>query len=136
MVPERLKSVMSEGARHCWTLDELHDGLCAAGHGADPSTIFRALGRLEARGVVRAVNLDGRRSRYELAGAHHEHLVCEGCGGIDAVPCGLVVSFVEQVRRTCGFEVEGHQLVLRGRCRSCQIAEPAAPPGPMDRERR
>ena len=136
MVPEQLRAVMTDGARHCWTLDELHDGLRAVGHEADPSTIFRAIGRLEAHGVVRAVALDDRRSRYELAGEHHEHLVCERCGGIDAVPCGLVASFVEQVRRTCGFEVEGHQLVLRGRCRSCQAVEPAALFGPIGREKR
>ena len=136
VVPEQVRAVMTEGERHCWTLDELHDGLRAVGHDADPSTIFRALGRLEAHGVVRAVALDDRRSRYELAGEHHEHLVCERCGGIDAVPCGLVASFVDQVRRTWGFAVEDHQLVLRGRCRRCQAAEPAAPSGSVGRERR
>jgi Fur family ferric uptake transcriptional regulator len=136
VVPERLQAVMSDGARHCWTLDELHDGLRTAGHDADPSTIFRALGRLEAQGVVRTVSLDGRRGRYELAGEHHEHLVCEGCGAIEAVPCGLVAAWADQVRRECGFEVEGHQLVLRGRCRRCRAGQDSAPRTSARRVRR
>ena len=119
VVPEQLEAVMSGGDRHCWTLEQLHDDLRTAGHPADPSTVFRALGRLEAQGVVRTVPIDGRRGHYELAGEHHEHLVCEGCRRIEAVPCGLVASWVEQVRATCGFEVAGHQLVLRGWCRRC-----------------
>lgn len=126
VVPEQVKVVMTGGARHCWTLDELHDELRTAGHEADPSTVFRALGRLQAQGVVRTVALDDRRGRYELAGDHHEHLVCEGCGGVEAVPCGLVTRWVDQVRRTCGFEVSDHQLVLRGRCRRCRSEGPAS----------
>ena len=130
VVPDQLEAVMSAGTRHCWTLEQLHDELRTAGHPADPSTVFRALGRLEAQGVVRTVAIDGRRGHYELAGEHHEHLVCEECGRIEAVPCGLVASWVEQVRQTCGFEVAGHQLVLRGRCRRCLGAEPAGPARP------
>ncbi len=118
---------MAGGDRHCWTIDDLRAGLDAAGSGPDPSTVFRAVGRLEAEGVVSRVVIDERRTHYELAGEHHEHLVCDGCGEVEAVPCGLLSSWVEQVRRQCGFEVVDHEVVLRGRCRRCR--PPGGPTG-------
>lgn len=120
--------MMAGGDRHCWTIDDLRAGLDAVGSDPDPSTVFRALGRLESEGVVSRVAIDERRTYYELAGEHHEHLVCNGCGDVEAVPCGLLTSWVEQVRIQCGFEVADHEVVLRGRCRHCQ---PAGPPGPV-----
>lgn len=131
MVPGQVMAAMAGGTHHCWTLDEIHAQLGAAGFEPDPSTVFRAVGRLEAEGVIRSVALDGRRGYYEVASGHHEHLVCIGCGDIEAVPCGLVASWVEEIRRTSRFEVDDHQFVLRGRCRRCREADisPSGKPG-------
>ena len=120
VVPEQVRAVMAGGGRHCWTLAELQEGLGALGVVPDPSTVFRAVGRLEVSGVVRRVELDERRAHFELAGEHHEHLVCDGCGEVEAVPCALVVTWVEEVRRECGFEVSDHEVLLRGRCWRCR----------------
>lgn len=116
-MPEQVRAVMAAGDRHCWTLAQVQEGLEAVGSGADLSTASRAVGRLEASGVVRRVDLDERRTRDEVASEHHEHLICDGCGAVEPMPCAVVVSWVQRVRRERGCGVSDHEVVLRGRCR-------------------
>lgn len=130
VISEQILEVMSGGGRHCWTLEDLHDDLAGRGVEPDPSSVFRAVTRLEDAGRLVRVPVDDRRGRFEVAGAHHEHLVCEVCGAIEPIACSIVASLTEQVQAACGFVVSGHQLVLSGSCRHC-----ANGPGPHRRER-
>jgi Fur family ferric uptake transcriptional regulator len=86
---------------------------------ADFSSVFRAVGRLETDGAVERVELDDGKARYELAGDHHEHIRCESCGSVNAVPCGLVGDVLPEVQRRTGYEIRSHRLVLSGRCPDC-----------------
>lgn len=121
---------MREDDRHCWDLDELKDGLACRGLEPDPSSVFRAVSRLEEAGRVVRVPIDDRRGHYEVAGDHHEHLVCEACGAVEPIDCSVVASLGEKVRATSGFVVTGHQVVLSGTCARCLADSwPAAAPG-------
>lgn len=119
MIPERLAGLMSEASHHCWTVEELQQALADRGLESDPSSVFRAVNRLEDQGVVRKVTLGDRRTRYEMDGDHHEHLVCDVCAAVEPVPCAVVEGLSRQVRDSCGFVVSGHRLVLTGTCRAC-----------------
>lgn len=81
------------------------------------ATVYRTLKELCASGVLVAVDLPGEAPRYELAGkGHHHHFYCTQCGRLfelGACPSG----FAELLPP--GFELEGHELLLYGRCREC-----------------
>jgi Fur family transcriptional regulator, ferric uptake regulator len=111
--------LLSERSRHGWSIDELKDGLGERGLRADFSSVFRAVGRLEKQGEVERVELDDGKTRYEVAGDHHEHIRCETCGSITPVPCGLVSEVLPAVSRRTGYEITSHRLVLSGSCPAC-----------------
>jgi Fur family ferric uptake transcriptional regulator len=119
VIAQQVLDLMEADGRHCWSLDELREGLLCRGLEPDPSSIFRAVVRLEEAGWVVRVPIDDRRGRYEVAGDHHEHLVCESCGVIEPIACSVVASLVETVRASSGFAVTGHHVVLSGTCTRC-----------------
>ncbi|MBK7405678.1 MAG: transcriptional repressor [Phycisphaerales bacterium] len=86
------------------------------------ATVYRALRRLEGLGHVSRVELPGHGSRYESRAAaqtHHHHFVCHGCERVFDVPgCAPDVERLAPA----GFRVESHEIVLYGRCRSCERA--------------
>ena len=120
VIPDRLTDLMDEGDQHCWTVEDLQAALAGQGFEADPSSIFRAVNRLEDEGLVHRVVLGDRRARYELAGQHHEHLLCDCCGAVEPLPCALVDALVQDVWDSCGFTVSDHRLVLTGTCGPCR----------------
>lgn len=84
-------------------------------------------GRIECGPMGRRVVLGDRRARYELAGGHHEHLVCDGCGAVEPFPRALLDALVQDVWNRCEFTVSGHRLVLTGTCGTCgSRTEPSA----------
>ena len=95
--------------------------------------MFRAVSGLAQAGEIARVPIGDGRGHYEVAAGHHERLVCDTCGRVEALPCALVDSLGEQVRRSSGFVVSGHQVVLTGTCASCVSVAQAADPGRPDR---
>jgi Fur family ferric uptake transcriptional regulator len=88
--------------------------------GLGTATVYRTLKTLVAEGVVVSVELPGQPPRYEPAGAkHHHHFRCRGCDRVFEVP-GCPKGIGALVPR--GFELDGHELVLYGRCRGCVAA--------------
>jgi Fur family ferric uptake transcriptional regulator len=118
-------SLIAGGARHAWTLDELHTELAQRGHATDFSSVFRAAEKLAADGALRKLLLDDGRARFELADAHHDHLYCAGCHTLVPVPCLIGRAQFAALERDTGVAVLDHHLVLSGFCPSCRAA--AAP---------
>ena len=109
---------MSGGDRHEWTIEELRAELSKRAVGADFSSVFRALRQLERDGAVSRTELGDGKARYEAAGEHHEHVRCERCGAVEAVPGCLVEEAV--VERRTGFEITGHRVLFAGICPRCR----------------
>lgn len=128
VVSEQLLELMRDGGQHCWTLDDLQDGLAGRGLLPDPSSVFRAVSRLEETGRLVRVPIDDRRGHFEVAGEHHEHLVCEACGAIEPIACSVLTSLGDQVGASSGFLVTGHQIVLSGTCARCLRRHGSASP--------
>jgi Fur family ferric uptake transcriptional regulator len=88
--------------------------------GLGTATVYRTLKALVAESVIVSVELPGEPPRYEPAGAkHHHHFRCRGCDRVFEVP-GCPKGIGALVPR--GFELDGHELVLYGRCRGCVAA--------------
>jgi Fur family ferric uptake transcriptional regulator len=121
IAPTLLAAMKSEGAPHTWTLGEMCRQLKKQRVDCDPSTVFRAVRRLVERGLlVRLPNPGGRSLRYELAGTHHDHLLCRKCRRLVPIPCPLDPGVPERLESAAGLRVEGHELVLAGLCARCR----------------
>jgi Fur family transcriptional regulator, ferric uptake regulator len=84
------------------------------------ATVYRALKGMVEEGVLVRVELPGETPRYEPAGrAHHHHFRCNSCDRVFEVE-GCPKDLAKLVPK--GFEVEGHDVLLYGRCVSCLAA--------------
>jgi Fe2+ or Zn2+ uptake regulation protein len=110
--------VLAREHRHDWTIEDLREALAKQGVPADFSSVFRALGQLERDGEITRIDLGDGKSRFEPLGDHHEHVRCERCGAVAAVP-GCVVEDAIVERRT-GFAVTGHRVLFAGVCPRCR----------------
>jgi Fur family ferric uptake transcriptional regulator len=126
-------NLMAGGVRHAWTLDELHAGIARQGRVSDYSSVFRAAEKLAADGIARKLLLDDGRTRFELVGAHHDHLYCVRCHELAPVPCLIERSDFAALERTTGVAILDHHLILSGVCRACRQSPPATSPDEGER---
>ena len=82
------------------------------------ATVYRTVKILVAERWLSEVELPGGGLRYELADRpHHHHFLCRSCDqAFDVHRCP------DEVERLApkGFEVDGHELTLFGRCVTCR----------------
>lgn len=84
------------------------------------ATVYRNLRTLLETGLLTVVELPGEPNRYEIAGKkHHHHFRCDACRRVlDIAGCSRSIDHAAPRR----FEVEGHELVLFGRCPDCRVS--------------
>jgi Fe2+ or Zn2+ uptake regulation protein len=114
-----VREVLADSSRHDWSIDDVLAELQARGVSADFSSVFRALSFWESEGAVSRVELGGGKARFEATHGHHEHVRCESCGAVAAVPGCLLEGAGTDVERLTGFAITGHSLVFSGTCASC-----------------
>ena len=118
-VRDAIAQLIAASDRHDWTIEDVTQALAAAGVAANPSSVFRGLVRLSEDGEIERVELGDGRLRFEATGDHHEHVRCERCGSVQAVPGCLARRAIPQVERETGFVVTAHRLLFSGLCRGC-----------------
>lgn len=81
------------------------------------ATVYRTLKALVDDGLAVAVELPGEPARYERTPrGHHHHFRCRACARVYEVPgCARGIAALVPP----GFELDGHELVLYGRCDAC-----------------
>jgi Fur family ferric uptake transcriptional regulator len=125
-VSAAILELMGAGARHAWTLEELHAALALRGRASDFSSVFRAAEKLAAAGRARRLLLEDGRTRFELTGAHHDHLYCTRCHAIEPVPCVIAQGHLQghfaALERRTGAAILEHHLILSGLCRNCRAS--------------
>jgi Fur family ferric uptake transcriptional regulator len=86
------------------------------------ATVYRTMKLLVECGLASARQFGEGQTRYEPSAgrAHHDHLICVGCGDIVEFANEKIESLQEIVARRHGFEVESHKLELYGRCARCR----------------
>jgi len=95
----------------------------AAGSGPTPgmASVYRALDTLADLHLVHRVDL-GQVAKYEPAhpgGDHHHHAVCRECGAVVPIEDDDVEAAIHAMADRLAFDVEGHDITLRGRCARC-----------------
>jgi Fur family ferric uptake transcriptional regulator len=125
----RMAVVETLGRHDCLlTAREISDRLRAEGRDVGVATVYRALELLEGLGLLRRLETGEGTARFEPAhpsGEHHHHLVCDRCGEVSAFEDTELERSMGRLAARLDFVVEGHDVVLRGRCRSCVGAHAA-----------
>ena len=96
------------------------------GAGLRPSSVYRALERLEELGVVRHVHLGHGPSLYLLVGAgEREFLLCERCGAVRAVDPSELDPVRRSIERRTGYRARFGHFPIVGLCARCAALRPA-----------
>ncbi|MCS6970639.1 MAG: transcriptional repressor [Planctomycetota bacterium] len=91
------------------------------------ATVYRVLAELRRARAVVSVEVAGHPVCYEATRrAHHHHFHCRRCRTLYDVG-GCVAELASLLPR--GFQLEDHEIVLRGLCARCAPLSPAAPSG-------
>jgi Fur family ferric uptake transcriptional regulator len=129
----RLRGHRSGGARKaviellgrqacCLTAQEVFDQLRGEGRRVGIASVYRTLEQLTRDGFVQRIDIGAGTSRFEPileGGEHHHHLVCDGCGKVEAFADDELERTLRKVEGRTGYSVAGHDVVLRGSCQDC-----------------
>ncbi len=81
-------------------------------------TVYATLELLEELGMVRRIE-GGQAARFDPRTDPHHHLLCTRCGALQDVEAPLDATRLLQEARASGFDSEGVDTVVRGRCQTC-----------------
>jgi Fur family ferric uptake transcriptional regulator len=107
----------------CLSAQEIHEGLRAARGRVGLASVYRALESLAREGLVQRIDLGDGVARFEPAhagGEHHHHFVCDGCGKVEPFEDPGLETALERIGGGRDYEVDAHDVVLRGACGDCR----------------
>ncbi len=81
----------------------------------DQATIYRNLNLLAENGVVKKFTFTGKESLYEINEKNHHHAVCDDCEKVRHLH--ISDKKILDSLDLKDFEVEGVEVILRGRCK-------------------
>jgi len=111
------------GQTCCRSAQEIFDQLRGEGRRVGIASVYRVLDLLVSLGLVQRLDLGGGVARYEPAmpgGEHHHHLVCVDCGDVRPFEDPQLERVLEGTATRSDYTVEGHDVVLKGRCPDCR----------------
>lgn len=86
----------------------------------DQATIYRILEIFVKKGLLRRLEFQEGKYRYEKFGEEHHHLICESCGKIEDISDCNIADLEKEIGKKKGFLVKRHSLEFFGVCSSCQ----------------
>ncbi len=105
----------------CLNANEIHEHLGRGDRRVGLASVYRALDVLTRLKLVRRLDVDGT-ACYEPAhptGEHHHHAICDRCGQLAPFEDPELERLIESVGERLGYDVEAHDIVLRGACPDC-----------------
>jgi Fur family transcriptional regulator, ferric uptake regulator len=107
----------------CASVSDLHEAVRQRGRNVGLASVYRVLESLLESGLVQRVDVGDGIARYEpvrTSEEHHHHLVCTGCGKVEAFTDPGLERAIHRVEETSGYAVDTHDVVLHGACAGCQ----------------
>lgn len=120
-----LETLMVSGESHAWTLEELKAALARQGVATNFSSVFRAAHQAVEQGLWRKIVLGDGKPRFEPADRHHDHLLCERCGSLEAVACTFTTNLKARIEEKSGYDIRNHSFLWRGLCPRCKQSVPS-----------
>jgi Fur family transcriptional regulator, stress-responsive regulator len=121
------------------TADEVAE-VVRAGIGAiSLQSVYDALGRLVAEGLIRRIQPAGSPARFEdRVGDNHHHMICRVCGRLVDVDCAVGSAPCLTAADDRGYEIDEAEVAYWGRCPDClaqarTLSDSASPRRPRRR---
>jgi Fur family transcriptional regulator, ferric uptake regulator len=108
----------------CLTATEIFDRLRAEGSSVGLASVYRALDQLSRLRLVQRLDF-GDAAKYEPmlpGGDHHHHVICDDCGKVEPFSDHPLERALGRLGGQLGYEIGGHDVVLRGSCSDCREA--------------
>ncbi len=104
-----------------FSAEDLAEALRKKGRKVGMATIYRTLGLLVTGGIVREHDFGEGYRRYEriVDRNHHDHLICESCGGVIEFQVPAIERLQAEVIDLHRFEARSHKLEIYGLCEDC-----------------
>jgi len=104
------------------TADQIYEKARAADPHISRGTVYRNLNFLVENGSIVKIEVPDGPDHYDCTLKEHYHFNCRCCGKMFDVPGSVNVQFETASREmeSQGFFVEGHNLILSGRCPDCK----------------
>lgn len=107
------------------SVEELYLKVKASHPGIGQATVYRTLKLFVDAGLAREMTLPDGQTRYEhqLAGEHHDHLICTRCNRIIEFEDATIEQLQQEIAQRHGFVLTGHKMQLCGICPACSAAD-------------
>ncbi len=80
-------------------------------------TVYRNLGQLADRGLVRRLTIPGQPDRFDKNAMPHGHLICQTCGRVEDL---FLPELEQRLQKDCGTKITRYQLTVEHICPHCQ----------------
>ncbi len=108
-------------ARHHITVADLLQMVKKKYPSIGAATVYRTIKLFCDAGIAQEVDIGDGVTRYEhkLGHEHHDHLICNECGGFIEAKDDRIESLLEKLAEKHGFTSLNHRLQIFGICKNC-----------------
>ena len=88
--------------------------------GVGLATVYRTVKLLEDAGLAASRQFGSGQTLYEVAGQHHDHIICQQCQHIIEFESDEIEQIQSDIARRAGFRLTHHRHELFGLCEKAQ----------------
>lgn len=116
----KILKILENADPHHMSAEDVYRKLIDMGEDVGLATVYRVLTQFEAANLVKRHNFEGGHSVFEIEqGAHHDHLVCMGCGRVEEFVDDVIEDRQEIIAEEADFKMTDHSLTIYGICNRC-----------------
>lgn len=82
-------------------------------------TVYRNLEILEKEGLIKKIDIDKSKKRYDGNLSKHFHIICLKCGKVDDIGIKEKCSFNDYIETDTDYKILGRQIEFYGICPEC-----------------
>jgi Fur family ferric uptake transcriptional regulator len=82
-------------------------------------TVYRNLETMAERGMIRKLEVAGRKKRFDGRAGEHYHVRCLECGRVGDIDRVRGLDALTRCRKLAGYQIKGYRLEFVGYCPAC-----------------
>lgn len=103
------------------TAEELYGALRDTMPQLSLGTVYRNLEQLSTAGIIRKLDVSGKKMRFDGDLTPHHHIRCRECGGVRDIPSGATVVLDRQMESMKEeYQCDSYTLEFKGVCPTCR----------------